>query len=500
MRHVVYTGELAVSTMRDFWRREVMSHDGLLHGAYSEVGARGGAVPKDDDDEAYALFAAKAHGVAPPAPKQASAKPAHMLATAERVALHGCAKASECNALWAFLKHSAVVPPWHPDHSFVAFNHSADGGDATTRGGRGGVEAARAAFGAGREPLYYEGSAYERAAVLHVPAEGGDGKSNVRLLCHFYTFLQFADAARAREMRAWVRDHLHYVDEIFCVASRVVAELRRLARAAGARDGGFSTMHVRRGEFQYKNVKVDAHKIADAVRGVFRSSEVVYVATDEKNRSFFEPLRLSHANAGYRLVFMRDVAAAARLDGVEGNWLGMVDQIVASHGRTFFGTWFSTFSGYIVRMRGYLGHADNTTYYYAPPEKRLAMHVDTPPHFPYYMREWPTAWRELDGAEPPGPPPPPKPPAAAHADHLGDPLEERRAAAALPPPVQKRAGAHEQLAEISGAEHAAMPLEEIDSLQKKIDAVSARARAPCALRDRAKRYAERARRPKRRRR
>ena len=47
-------------------------------------------------------------------------------------------------------------------------------------------------------------------------------------------------------------------------------------------------------------------------------------------------------------------------------------------------------------MRGYLGHADNTTYYYAPPEKRLAMHAWAQPHFPYYMREWPTAWHGLD--------------------------------------------------------------------------------------------------------
>ena len=53
----------------------------------------------------------------------------------------------------------------------------------------------------------------------------------------------------------------------------------------------------------------------------------MYVATDEKNGSFFEPLRLSRARSGYRLVFMRDVYAAARLGEVEGNWLGMVDQV-----------------------------------------------------------------------------------------------------------------------------------------------------------------------------
>ena len=88
-----------------------------------------------------------------------------------------------------------------------------------------------------------KGSEYERAPVLHVPSEGENG---VRLLCHFYTFLHFADASRAAEMRRWARDRMHYADEIFCVAARVVAELRQLARGrvAGRRVLG---VHVRRG-------------------------------------------------------------------------------------------------------------------------------------------------------------------------------------------------------------------------------------------------------------
>ena len=47
----------------------------------------------------------------------------------------------------------------------------------------------------------------------------------------------------------------------------------------------------------------------------------------------------------------------------------MIDTIVASRARVFVGTWFSTFSGYITRLRGYYGEAHgekaHSYYYYA---------------------------------------------------------------------------------------------------------------------------------------
>eukprot|EP01042_Synura_sphagnicola_P024101 gene24101-30804_t len=41
----------------------------------------------------------------------------------------------------------------------------------------------------------------------------------------------------------------------------------------------------------------------------------------------------------------------------------MIDQVVCVRGEQFIGTWFSTFSGYITRMRGYLGYKDSSTWY-----------------------------------------------------------------------------------------------------------------------------------------
>jgi len=50
----------------------------------------------------------------------------------------------------------------------------------------------------------------------------------------------------------------------------------------------------------------------------------------------------------YNLKFLSDFSDAAGLNELDPNLMGMIDTIVASHGRVFVGTWFSTFTGYIV--------------------------------------------------------------------------------------------------------------------------------------------------------
>lgn len=66
------------------------------------------------------------------------------------------------------------------------------------------------------------------------------------------------------------------------------------------------------------------------------------------------------------------------------NYFGMIDQLVSSRGKIFFGCWFSTFTGYIDRIRGYHSVKDKlpgyksgalpTTYYYATIDRKLEMH------------------------------------------------------------------------------------------------------------------------------
>ena len=121
------------------------------------------------------------------------------------------------------------------------------------------------------------------------------------------------------------------------------------------------------------------------------------------------------------------------LQGVNTNYYGMIDQLVASRGRIFFGCFFSTFTGnhscaelsvqahisvhsfffklllftgYINRIRGYHSVNDKapgyeqgelpTTYYYATLDRKSAMHKYTPLQGGFFSREYPTSWRDIN--------------------------------------------------------------------------------------------------------
>lgn len=82
------------------------------------------------------------------------------------------------------------------------------------------------------------------------------------------------------------------------------------------------------------------------------------------------------------------------------------DQLIASRGKLFIGCWFSTFTGYINRLRAY--HAQQrkeegyesgdlkTSFYYAPPDRLTHMHEYYPVKKSFYAREFPAAWRLLN--------------------------------------------------------------------------------------------------------
>lgn len=57
----------------------------------------------------------------------------------------------------------------------------------------------------------------------------------------------------------------------------------------------------------------------------------------------------------YDVRTLSDYFEEAGLGGVPENILGMVEQIVISHGRTFTGTFYSSFSAHVFRHRLYLG-------------------------------------------------------------------------------------------------------------------------------------------------
>jgi GDP-fucose protein O-fucosyltransferase len=224
-------------------------------------------------------------------------------------------------------------------------------------------------------------------------------KLRVRMLVHFYAFLFFEDWREDVWMKRFMRDHVRYVDEIQCAAARIVHAMHEYTKTQGVASGEFNTMHIRRGDFQFKQTRIDAAEIYHNIKDAMPEKSIVFIATDERDKKFFDPLR-QH----YDIKFLDDFKHL--LQDVNTNHFGMIDQLVASRGHLFFGCWHSTFTGFIVRVRGYhsskdmlAGHEKGllpTTYYYVTKDKLKVMHEYTPLSGAFFNREFPTSWRDID--------------------------------------------------------------------------------------------------------
>jgi hypothetical protein len=226
----------------------------------------------------------------------------------------------------------------------------------------------------------------------------GDEESGARLLIHFYAYLFFEDYRADLWTKRFVRDHLSYVDEIQCAAARVVKEMRQKARDHGNADGIFDAMHIRRGDFQYKDTRIDAAEIYANIQDVIPNGTTIYIATDERDKKFFDVFR-QH----YNVYFLGDFKIV--MNDVNTNFYGMMDQRIASRGRTFVGCFYSTFTGYINRMRGYHSQQEKTegweqgainSYYYVPMDRKYDVREYRPVAPGIWAREFPTAWRDLE--------------------------------------------------------------------------------------------------------
>ena len=234
----------------------------------------------------------------------------------------------------------------------------------------------------------------QKEKVFHLM---GDNASNARLLVHFYAFLFFENWRQDVWTKRFVRDHLRYIDEIQCAAARVVHAMREKSKENG-NGGVFDTFHIRRGDFQYKDTRVGCDVIYDNTFDVLEANSTIYIATDERNKTFFDPLRKR-----YKIYFMDDFKEL--LEDVNTNYFGMIDQLIASRGRTFIGTFYSTFTGYINRVRGYHSQKDEAkdwelgiinSYYDIPKWAKMVLREYRPISPAMWAREFPVAWRDID--------------------------------------------------------------------------------------------------------
>lgn len=107
-----------------------------------------------------------------------------------------------------------------------------------------------------------------------------------------------------------------------------------------------------------------------------------------------DPSWKAFVDFGWKIKFMKDYIGEDFLKDSNPNIHGLVESIVCSRAKAFAGTWFSTFTGYIHRLRGYHGLGE-MTFYHSPG------HV-TQPRVPQsighgFSREWRAGWTDDAG-------------------------------------------------------------------------------------------------------
>eukprot|EP00538_Stauroneis_constricta_P012709 CAMPEP_0119555404 /NCGR_PEP_ID=MMETSP1352-20130426/7633_1 /TAXON_ID=265584 /ORGANISM="Stauroneis constricta, Strain CCMP1120" /LENGTH=1158 /DNA_ID=CAMNT_0007602161 /DNA_START=358 /DNA_END=3834 /DNA_ORIENTATION=+ len=292
--------------------------------------------------------------------------------------LHQASSEINCDILYKYLQDKGLQPPMEGSKDCFIFDQD------YLEYGREPDEDASAAVKrfCGNRKVHYLDKELQEAKLIHWDACHREH----RLLQHFYTFLFFTDTTIDNYYKRFVRDFLHYKDQIYCAAGKII-------HALNEDEPEWSALHIRRGDFQYKMVKLPAEEWYNNTKELWHEGETLFIATDERNKTFFDPIKEHH-----KLRFLDDYWSMAGLGTLDKNYLGMIDTIVASHGRAFSGTWFSTFTGYINRMRGYLGHSMTNSWYGWLPRKDV-MQAWIYPNGNYYAREWPVAWVGIDGDE-----------------------------------------------------------------------------------------------------
>ena len=197
--------------------------------------------------------------------------------------------------LWKYLERTSYVREWEPGKMFIGFNltvleNKHDEHGRNRNHGETGIDIERdnviTNIHTGQSILFGEVKFGKRAKLLAshnrklVPYDKemhshrsiyfpGDYRNTHRILTHFYSYVYFAEHKREHFYKRFVRDRLHYHDEIFCAASKVLKLIHEDASVLSGQEmprskhfqtlGGntsegasFYAYHIRRGDFQFK--------------------------------------------------------------------------------------------------------------------------------------------------------------------------------------------------------------------------------------------------------
>ena len=98
--------------------------------------------------------------------------------------------------------------------------------------------------------------------------------------------------------------------------------------------------------------------------------------------------------AGWTIRFLHDYTDKGAIAGVNPNTIGMVEVIVCSRAEVFAGTYYSSFTGYIHRLRGYHGIGEQSYYHSTNRVTKMRMKKSVGHGF---SREWRSGWTDDEG-------------------------------------------------------------------------------------------------------
>eukprot|EP01012_Entosiphon_sulcatum_P018901 TRINITY_DN23711_c0_g1_i1.p1 TRINITY_DN23711_c0_g1~~TRINITY_DN23711_c0_g1_i1.p1 ORF type:complete len:800 (-),score=71.23 TRINITY_DN23711_c0_g1_i1:61-2460(-) len=265
-----------------------------------------------------------------------------------------------------------------------------------------------------KRPVYsFKQSFPESATVWHFPQV---------LFMNWYTVLWVEDKQLYKRLFAEIRHNLHY-------DFRLLERATRIARFIGP---SYLAVHVRRTDFQdqYPSEYLTADKVAGNIQNIVHTGEPVYIASEETSDEFYEPFYSTLS--GHPIYRLRDVLflfndsefynssgvidensspdqLTEREQATPDYLYGCLEQLVCALSRVFVGTRLSTFSTYIVRMRGYMNTTNREEYFTDTTNYATGISEAHEPVAPYswthrskrvlWQHEFPEAW--ISAPEPP---------------------------------------------------------------------------------------------------
>lgn len=154
--------------------------------------------------------------------------------------------------------------------------------------------------------------------------------------------LLFFDKTTVLNAHEWIMRFIRFAPDI----------RKRVADVLEAMGHPFNAIHVRRTDHPSSfRIKQDYWLQLLNARDAVNLTKTLYIATDEEDKTWFK----AFSEAGYNLYFAEDFSDQLRLGNVNlaviQDMLGLCEQLICAHADHFVGSYYSTFTMYIKRLR-----------------------------------------------------------------------------------------------------------------------------------------------------